>query len=69
MNIRWEVADGYVNSAKFDIDIDDNEIAEYETLEDKIEFIENFIQEDFEQRVSWSANVRKALLTNRHEQR
>lgn len=72
MNIQWEVDDGYVNTdlttaSRFGIDIDDEEIAEYETLDEKIEFISEIIQEDFQQRVSWSADIRKALLTNGYE--
>ena len=55
MIIIWEVEDGYMGKSRpQETEIDDDELAEYETEEEKEEFIRNEIQNDFEQTISWS---------------
>ena len=55
MKIIWEVEDGYVGkSAPHETEIDDDELAECETEEDRENLISDSIQEDFNQKVSWS---------------
>lgn len=54
MKVIWEVDDGYVCGSRPQITkIDDDELAEYETDEEREDFIEQCIQEDFEQRITW----------------
>lgn len=55
MKIIWEVEDGYVGkSAPHETEIDDDELAECETEEARENLISDSIQEDFNQKVSWS---------------
>lgn len=58
MKITWEVDDGYVGNRPQYTEIDDDDLAEYETEEEKEKFIRECIQSDFEQTVSWSEIVR-----------
>jgi len=54
MKITWEVDDGYCGKSRPQTtEIDDEELAEYETEEEKEKFIEECIQQDFEQRITW----------------
>lgn len=55
MKITWEVEDGYIGKKRSQYtDIDDEELAEYDTDEEKEKFIEECIQEDFNQNISWN---------------
>lgn len=54
MIIRWQVQDGYCGGSRPQTThIDDEELKEFETDEEREEFIESYIQEDFEQTISW----------------
>ena len=55
MKVTWQVDDGYVlGSRPLTTDIDDDELAECETEEERKELINDYIQNDFDQRISWS---------------
>lgn len=53
MKITWKVDDGYVNNGPHTTEIDDEELEDFETEEEKEEFIEQCITGDFERKVSW----------------
>ena len=60
MKITWEVEDGYCGKSRPQhTEINDDELAEYETKEEKEEFIREEIQHDFEQSISWSETSRE----------
>ena len=60
MIITWEVEDGYCGKSRPQTTkIDDDELAEYETEEEKEEFIQNEIQNDFEQTIYWCETSRE----------
>jgi hypothetical protein len=49
MRIDWEVDDGYAGPSRpQSSNIDDDEILEYDTLEEAMRFVNDCIQEDFE---------------------
>lgn len=55
MRITWEVEDGYVGKSRPQFtEIDDDELAECETGEEKEKLISSYIQEDFNNNISWS---------------
>ena len=55
MKVKWQVDDGYVSGSRPQTTkIDDDELAECETEEERKELINDYIQNDFEQRISWS---------------
>ena len=50
----WYVDDGYVGRDRpHYTEVDDDDLAECKTEEEKDELIESYIQEDFEQNISW----------------
>ena len=53
MKITWQVEDGYVRPAQFTTVIDDEDLEGYEG-DEREDFIMECIQDDFEQKVSWS---------------
>ncbi|MBD3351724.1 MAG: hypothetical protein GF364_09590 [Candidatus Lokiarchaeota archaeon] len=54
MKVRWEVNDGYIGKSRPQYTIiDDDDLDECETEEDREKLIEDMIQEDFEQRITW----------------
>lgn len=53
MRVTWQVDDGYVGGRPQYTEIDDEELAEYETEEEKEQFISECIQEDFDNKISW----------------
>jgi len=54
MRITWEVDDGYAGGSRpQNTDINDDELLDYETDEEKEQFINDVIQEEFEQRITW----------------
>jgi len=54
MEIRWEVDDGYVGKDRPQYtEIDDDEICGCETVEDAMKYVEDYVQEDFEMKISW----------------
>ncbi len=54
MKITWEVDDGYCGGSRpHHIEIDDEELAECKTEEEKEKLIEDYVQDDFEQNISW----------------
>lgn len=54
MEVVWEVQDGYVRPARFTCHVDDDELAECETEEQREDLIAQCVQDDFESKVSWS---------------
>jgi len=57
MDIEWEIEDGYVTGKRTQsVRLDDDEFEDYETTEEAMEFIEEVVQEEFNQRVGWSLN-------------
>lgn len=54
MIITWTVDDEYVGNGTYETEIDEGDLEECETEEEKEEVIRQGIQEDFENRVSWS---------------
>ena len=60
MIITWEVEDGYVGKSRPQkTTIDNDELAECDTDEEKNEYIEQCIQEDFMMNISWSETSRE----------
>jgi len=54
MRITWEVSDGYVGKSRPQyVNIPDDELADCETEEEKQKLIEQYVQDDFEQNISW----------------
>ena len=55
MRVTWEVEDGYVGKSRPQFtDINDEELAECETEEEKQQLINDIVQSDFENSISWS---------------
>ena len=54
MIVNWEVDDGYVGSGTQETEISDDDIRECETIEDAMRFVEDEVQRDFEQKISWN---------------
>ena len=55
MNIEWEVEDGYVGKGSPQYtDIPDEELDYCDTREEMEELIEAYVQEDFDQNITWS---------------
>lgn len=53
MKIHWEIDDGYCGGSRpQSTEIDNEELAEYETEEEKEEFIQECLREDFNGKVS-----------------
>ncbi len=72
MKVTWEVEDGYTGGARPQTtEIPDDEIASCDSLEDAMEMVHDYIQEDFENQVSAGlrrgdeveAEVRKLLFS------
>jgi len=59
MKITWEVVDGYVgkNAPQY-TEIDDDDLAECDTDEEREEFIQQCVQEDFMASISWTEKRR-----------
>lgn len=56
MKVYWEVEDGYgyVGSSRpQSLHIDDDELNECESEEDRLALIHEYVQEDFENKISW----------------
>jgi len=54
MQVTWEVYDGYAGPSRPQTTvIDDDELAECETEEDREKLINDCIQDDFEERIQW----------------
>ena len=55
MRVTWEVEDGYVGKSRPQhTEIPDDELSDCETEDEKQHLIEEYIQSDFEQNISWS---------------
>lgn len=55
MRISWEVEDGYVGKSRpQSFEIDDAEIQECKTVDYALQMIEEYTQQDFENKVSWT---------------
>ena len=63
MRVYWEVDDGYVGNRPRFTEIDDDEILEYETPEDMMQFISDCVQDDFDQRITWYFKNDKDIAT------
>lgn len=54
MKVTWEVDDGYVGGSRPQtVEVDDNELADCENEEQRRQLIEDYVQEDFENKVTW----------------
>ena len=54
MKIRWEVDDGYVGKSRPQYtEIDDEELAECSDDEERQQLIDEYVQQDFENKISW----------------
>lgn len=53
MEVTWYADDGYVNPGPHTVEVDDDELRECETDAQRLELVEEAIQEDFGQKVSW----------------
>ena len=54
ITITWKVDDGYVNPGPQEVEIDESDIFEDDMDDkDKQKAIDEFIQEEFEQKISW----------------
>lgn len=61
MRVIWEVDDGYAGgSAPHSTVIDDDDLAECGSEQEREEFINDCVQEDSEQKISWSEIRREA---------
>lgn len=55
MEIRWEVADGYVGKSRPQTtEIPDEELEACETEEERQQLIYDYVQDDFEQKITWN---------------
>lgn len=55
MKIKWEAEDGYVGGSRpHYLEVDDDELSECETEEEKNQLIDDYVREDFEQTVTFS---------------
>ena len=60
MEITWEVEDGYIGKSRPQTTIvPDDELDELETGLEKEKLIEEYIQEDFANKISWNITNRK----------
>lgn len=60
MKITWQVSDGYVGgNAPHTVDIDDDDLADCETDEEREDMIAEIVEEDFRQKVTWSITHRE----------
>jgi len=54
MRVTWEVEDGYVGKSRpHFFEIDDEELAECETEEERQQLIEDYVQTEFDNIISW----------------
>ena len=55
MQVQWQVEDGYVGKSRPQTtNVDDDELLECATEEEREALINEYIQNDFEQSISWS---------------
>jgi hypothetical protein len=55
VKVEWTVDDGYAGGSRPQYtDIDDDDLDECETDEEREEFINDCIQQDFEQKITWT---------------
>ena len=54
MEITWYARDGYCGDGPQSLEIDEDDIKGCSTAEEAFDLIESAIQEDFQQKVSWS---------------
>lgn len=54
MRLTWEVDDGYCGGSRPQhTEVPDDELEECESEEERQQLIEDYIQNDFEQRITW----------------
>lgn len=54
MTVTWEIDDGYAGGNRpHETEIDDDELAECETIEDKKQLIREYVQSDFSANIDW----------------
>lgn len=55
MKVTWEIDDGYVGKTRpHTTDVDDDELAECETEDEREDLIAEFIEADFRREITWS---------------
>lgn len=53
MRITYKIEDGYIHNQAYTVYVDDDELEECETIEEKIELIDQYIDNDFSTRINW----------------
>lgn len=53
MNVSWEVEDGYCGGRPQHTEVPDDELLELEAIEEKKALIEEYVEADFEQNITW----------------
>ena len=54
MTITWEIEDGYAGKSRpHTLEIDDEELQDYDTPKEKKEFIEECVKQAFAEEISW----------------
>lgn len=64
IEVRWEIEDGYVGKARpqsFKIDMDDM-VRSCETAEEAARYIDDALQQDFEDKISWYSKNKQDVL-------
>jgi hypothetical protein len=55
MQIKWEIEDGYIGSSRPQYtDVPNEELAECSDDEERKQLIDDYVREDFEQRIAYS---------------
>lgn len=55
MKVCWQVEDGYVGPSRPQYtEVPDDELAEMETETEREELIDEYVQEDFMQKITWT---------------
>jgi hypothetical protein len=57
MKITWEIDDGYIGRSRpHHLEIPDNDMEDMND-EEKVKYIEEYIQDDFNDKISWSYKI------------
>lgn len=60
MIVTWQCEDGYVGGSRpHRVEVPDDELAECETEEEREQMINDYVEEDFRNKVSWSIISKK----------
>ena len=59
MRIIWRIDDGYVNNSPHYLEIDDEELADYDEGDERQEFIEECVQEEFDNKIGFNYEIQE----------